>query len=231
MKFVRDSKKGLGQRPYFQLGELDLECEQIVTDFMSDVDGQIKYPISTDTLTKLLERDTSDLDLYADLAADGSDVEGVTDFFSGKKPRVRISKHLSEQRSENRLRTTLTHEYGHVRFHAPLFASTSKLILPQNETPKCKRENILTAAESDWMEWQAGYVCGAMLMPVSEVRKLAKAYCAAENLDIPISISSKHALPIIYEVSSRFSVSEDAARVRLTKLTLLTKERQHPTLF
>ncbi len=50
-------------------------------------------------------------------------MEGVTDFCPGEKPTVRIAHQLSEEpRRENRLRTTLTHEYGHVKFHAFLWA-------------------------------------------------------------------------------------------------------------
>ena len=45
--------------------------------------------------------------------------EGKTDF-RGKKPDVHISQELSnEPRYENRLRTTLAHEFGHVHFHGP----------------------------------------------------------------------------------------------------------------
>ncbi len=39
----------------------------------------------------------------------------------------------------------------------------------------CYRDNILDPAQTDWMEWQAGYVCGALLMPASQVRELAGA--------------------------------------------------------
>jgi hypothetical protein len=46
----------------------------------------------------------------------------VTDFFRGKKPRVRIAAHLWEGSSrENRLRPTLAHEFGHVHFHNYLY--------------------------------------------------------------------------------------------------------------
>src|ERR1700681_3122034 len=46
-------------------------------------------------------------------------VEGITDFFPGKRPKVRIARHLVEdERMANRLRTTLTHELGQLKFHA-----------------------------------------------------------------------------------------------------------------
>ena len=197
------------------------------------IEGRISWPLSTDLLTKLIERDTSDLDLFADLSNEGTDVEGVTDILRGKKPRVRISKHLSEQKSQNRLRTTLTHEYGHVRFHAPLFAANTNPTLGTTEQspPKCKRQNIMCAPEYDWMEWQAGYICGSVLMPVSAVRALVRQSCTAANLDVPVSASSQTGMAIIRELMENFGVSEDAARVRLLKLSLLTTKPPTQSLF
>src|SRR5690606_3646096 len=112
----------------------------------------------------------------------GPDVEGVTEFRPGKKPNVKISEALSnDQRRENRLRTTLTHEYGHVRFHAYLWEMNPPRadLLRQNPNAAkqiCKRDNILGAAETDWMEWQAGYVCGALLMPLSPLKRIVGDY-------------------------------------------------------
>jgi hypothetical protein len=108
-------------RPYYEVDELDQECERIITKFMQERCGGLILPIPTDILTKLIERDAEDLDLYADLSAEGSDVQGVTDFYPGQKPRVRIAEELSQDRHEHRLRTTLTHEYGHVWFHKALW--------------------------------------------------------------------------------------------------------------
>ncbi len=80
------------------------------------------YPVETEALKTLIERDAEDLDVYADLSAYGHDVEGVTEFRPGSKPAVKIAAELTEDsKRENRLRTTLTHEYGHVRFHSYLF--------------------------------------------------------------------------------------------------------------
>ena len=72
----------------------------------------------TDDLCLLVEECTDDLD-YVDLP-DG--IFGVTEFMMGRRPSVRISKALSDNpRMENPLRTTLTHELGHVRFHGPIW--------------------------------------------------------------------------------------------------------------
>jgi Zn-dependent peptidase ImmA (M78 family) len=84
---------------------------------------------------------------------------------------VSISIDLTEDtRRENRLRTTLTHEYGHVRFHAYLWdiePPSPDLLrrLPNGNKIICKRDTMIDAKQTDWMEWQAGYICGAILMP------------------------------------------------------------------
>ena len=84
---------------------------------------------------------------------------------------MNIAERLAaDERYSNRLRTTLTHEYGHVRFHAYLWEMEPPgpdLLRrdPRASMQVCYRDKILDAAQSDWMEWQAGYVCGALLMP------------------------------------------------------------------
>ncbi len=98
--------------------------------------GDIILPIPTDVITKLIERNTQYLDLYADLSKEeGSNVEGVTDFYPGDKPIVRIAKALSEGINRgHRLRTTLTHEYGHVKFHDYLYQFSSvPTLVEQNQ--------------------------------------------------------------------------------------------------
>ena len=83
-------------------------------------------------------------------------------------------------RYENRLRTTLTHEYGHVRLHAYLFALDRRQVaLGPNRKPNatyCMRDGMLPIGKRDWMEWQAGYVCGALLMPKHRVDLRADAF-------------------------------------------------------
>ncbi len=238
MRYVRDTTGRFDQRPHYEMSELDEACEHILTNFMQEQHGRLFLPIPTDDLTKLIERDTDDLDLYADLSDEGPDVEGITYFRRGQKPRVRIAHGLSEQgRSENRLRTTLSHEYGHVKFHDPLwqrmrtptlnlFAETISI-----SVQKCQRAKIVSAATSDWMEWQAGYICGALLMPVGQLRKLMRMYLEHNNLYAPLSISMTAAPQLITQVASQFAVSRDAARIRLIKMGYLTEQEVGPSLF
>jgi len=202
----------------------------LVTTFMLSLHGKVKFPLSTDDLTKLIEQHAQDLDLYADLKSTyGREVEGVTEFRHDAKPTVRICAALSEgARSENRLRTTLAHEFGHVHFHRWLFDSrgnTRELFADAFSGPDvqvCKRETILDAAPVDWMEWQAGHVCGALLMPASRVKGLAKEIIdqTAHGMDQVRSIDPV-GMALVDGVASAFQVSRVAAKVRLFRLDLL----------
>ena len=233
MKWVADNTGRFRRRPQYTPEEIDNECELIITDFLREKYGKVSFPFSTDDLAVLIERDTSELDLYADLAGDGEDIEGVTDFFARRKPAVRIARELSEDSAKaRRLRTTLAHEYGHVKFHYFLWDQNFKAENPpdfwklinrqrrkvagfrKNEPsksstaggPQCRHSLIIEAPENDWMEWQAGYAAGALLMPLTPMKKL---------------VGENRGEAMVIEVATIFDVSLDAARARLFKLGLL----------
>jgi hypothetical protein len=237
VKFVRDTTGRFSQRPHYEPQELDRECEAIITKFLKDKYGKVEFPISTDDLTVLIERDTSDFDPYADLSAYGSEVEGVTEFQPKGKPAVKIAAALAnDSRRKNRLRTTLTHEYGHVHFHAYLWQiepPTADLLQQRPNANKqiCKRDGILNAAPADWMEWQAGYISGALLMPASFLRKSVAAYLDAHGLFGVVGTGGPHGQALIERAQQEFQVSADAARVRLLKLNILGAEDAGPSLF
>lgn len=238
LRYVPDKTGRFRQRPHFQPGELDIECESTVTSFMKEVSGDFALPIPTDVLTKLIERDTQYLDLYADLSdEEGSNVEGVTDFCPGKKPIVRIATALTQGNNrEHRLRTTLTHEYGHVKFHDYLyqFDEPTGALFPdafERKPAKCKRETMLDAPVSDWMEWQAGYVCGSILMPATHLKKVFGDYCKDNDLLCPVADESREALVLLARIEADFDVSQEAARIRLLKLQYLTQGKTHARLY
>ncbi|MEZ4271051.1 MAG: ImmA/IrrE family metallo-endopeptidase [Myxococcota bacterium] len=237
VRYVRDNTGRFSQRPHYDPKELDRECEKIIVEFLKDLHGDATFPVSTDDLTKLLERDCEDLDLYADLSTYGATVEGLTEFRMGSKPRVKVSSDLAgDERRENRLRTTLTHEYGHVRFHAYLWEieppGTDLLGRNPNANKQiCKRDDIINAGQTDWMEWQAGYVCGALLMPAGHVRQLVSPYLDKHGLYGAVGAAQPHGQALIREIQAGFSVSADAARVRLLKLGILGQADAGPSLF
>jgi hypothetical protein len=210
-KIIRDTTGKFRQRPHFEQGELDMECEKIVCEFLRSLYGKIEFPIATDDITKLIEKHTSDFDQYADLSEYGEGVEGLTEFFPKGKPKVSISAKLSEASNyENRFRTTMTHELGHVIFHDYLY----KMELIETGAASiqiCKRDDIISksqyAGARDWMEWQAGYACGAFLMPASHLKRTVDIFLATNGADND---------GLIDAVVTRFQVSKDAARVRLS---------------
>ena len=242
MKWVPDRTGRFPQRPHWQPAELDAECERILMELRTHERSGV-YPITTDELTVLIETQVQDLDLYADLEPEGEDLQGVTDFFIGSRPHVRISKTLTEDlRRENRLRTTLTHELGHVRLHGflveldtpiPMFESIEespfRVLAVANEKVSCFRGTITDAPERDWMEWQAAYASGALLMPASVTLELARQSSSSASLARPIDGTSQ-ASELTRSVQRTFGVSEEAARVRLLKLNLVLPSRTQESM-
>lgn len=237
VKQVRDSTGRFSQRPHYTTAELDRECELLITSFLKKRHSEAKFPVSTEDLTLLIESEAEDLDQYADLSRYGANVEGLTQFRIGKKPRVFISRDLSaDTRRENRLRTTLTHEYGHVKFHRYLWDMEPPgpdllKTKPDRDKIICKRDTMLSAPATDWMEWQAGYICGALLMPATCVRKVAQQYGEVKGIFGPVREGTDHAQALIEAVTAAFRVSGDAARVRLSVLGLLGRDDRGPSLF
>ncbi len=212
-KIIRDTTGKFRERPHYEQRELDMECEKIVCEFLRTLHGIVAFPIMTDDLTKLIEKHTSDFDQYADLSKYGENVEGLTEFYPKGKPKVSISARLSEASNyENRFRTTMTHELGHVIFHDYLY----KMELIDSGAASiqiCKRDDIMSkskfsaAGARDWMEWQAGYACGAFLMPASYLKNTVENYRAT---------CGANSEGLIEAIMAEYQVSKDAARVRLT---------------
>jgi hypothetical protein len=236
MRYVRDMTGRFSMRPHYEPAELDQDCEKVLKEFFG---GTIPIPIETDDLAQLIERDTSDFDPGADLSKYGADVEGVTEFMPGRKPRVRIVAELAyDEIRQNRYRTTLTHEYGHVRFHAYLFDAqphVADLFNPGAGSGRgeqvCKRDGIINARKTDWLEWQAGYVCGALLMPISHFRRVVSDYQRVHNIFGPIALGNDHGAALINTVHTVFRVSADAARVRLSQHMFLQAQDRGRSLF
>ncbi len=244
MKWVTDSSGRFRLRPYYDREELDFECERIVSRFLERKYGVCCFPISTDDMTVMIEEDTSFLDLFADLSGLGEDIEGLTDFFPDRKPAVKISAGLSlNDRKEHRLRTTLAHEYGHVRFHTFLW-ELNRWENPERTTictgkyfrlygkldhtvfeinPRCKSSRILDAPFEDWMEWQAGYACGAFLMPLTPLRKMVNDFIHRNSDRNWLPADADEANRLTELIMESFDVSRAAARVRLQKLGFLQK--------
>ncbi len=223
MKFLRDPLGRPIKRLYLKTEELDERRERIIRDFMKSRSGGFRLPIPTDEIIRMIEAEADDLDMYADLP---EGLDGFTEFFVDRKPRVQISERLSDPRYENRLRTTLGHEYGHVWFHAPLWRESGRVSdrRPAERSWRCERDTIVTASENDWMEWQAAYISGALLMPRTNVIVLTNQVAESYGGAAPVALDAPAARDLIQQFRIRFRVSEQAAQVRLSRLGLLTEE-------
>ena len=234
--WVKDPTGRFRERPHYDSQEIDVTCERIVVGHLNTVYGNVSYPLSTNDLTIIVESLTSDLDLYADLTADGADVEGVTNFKPGRKPEVGIAQSLFEdERRANRVRTTLAHELGHVVLHDPLFQtklrSPDLFAPPSVDRVVCKRDTIINATTVDWLEWQAGYASGAFLMPRTAVGDMVRNWRLAAGNHSTVAPGTPDGHALVNMIRSLFAVSADAATVRLVKLGHLGSDPGSPTLF
>ena len=225
MKWARDNSGRFRERPHYHPQELEELCEDAMTRFLRDRHGTVAFPVSTADLTVLLEREVDDLDNGCILE---EGVDGLTDFFPRRKPQVKIASRLQASHYKNRLRTTLTHEYGHVLLHGFLFALDDGLRRlfdgePRETRNTCHRDAI-DGRGNDWMEWQAGYACGALLMPRTVLARVVSAFRAAEDLNYrDIAVGSEAGRAMVARIAVAFQVSREAARVRLEQRRILVK--------
>jgi hypothetical protein len=219
MKMIPDRTGRFPERPFYEIEELEEDCERIMESFLMSRYGQYSIPVPTYGLVELLDRETAKLNLYCDLSEEGEEVHGVTEFFPGEKPHVSIARELSFQHwREHRKRNTLTHEYGHVHWHAWLFDRYWK----HQERHKCLRAQIaLAGADLDWMEWLARYVSGAMLMPRSRVQLQVGAFRAERCVKGRLDEESIEGQLLIQRTSELFHVSPESASVHLRQLDYL----------
>jgi Zn-dependent peptidase ImmA (M78 family) len=176
----------------------------------------------------LLERNTSVLNLYTKLD-DG--INGVTTMFGNDRPpRVDIAAELSRQWfRENRLRTTLGHELGHILLHLPLWREQCMTGWQEGEVlivQACRREAVEdNPSRSDRIEWQAGYISGALLMPKRRIDLLIGKFTPTYS-DCPVLLAgSADAEELVERVTIAFRVSRSAARFRLGQLGVISVER------
>ncbi len=218
MKWIPDPTGRFPQRPFYERDELDRECEQFVGNFLHARYGKTTYPLVTNDLEVLLEQEVEDLDLWADLSSDGLEVQGKTIFSPKGKPAVQITLELQDPNRENRLRTTLAHELGHVRFHNYLYG------LHAGAPSTCCSDNvIIDASHVDWLEWQAGYCSGAFLMPLNDLRRTVRKAKRQIGFDTEPTVLSSEGQAFIHMVKDAYLVSVDAARVRLLQLKCLAE--------
>jgi hypothetical protein len=216
MKMIPDRTGRFPARPHYEIEELEEECERIIESFLLSRYGQYAIPVPTDALVALLERDAAKVNLYCDLSGEGEEVHGLTEFYPGSKPDVSIARELSFQYwREHRKRSTLPHEYGHVHWHAWLYDR----YCDRRESHKCLRGEMVAAnGQIDWMEWQAGYISGALLMPRSRMQLHVAAVSSERGVEGRLDGESIEGQVLIQRTRELFNVSPEAAAVRLRQL-------------
>ncbi len=239
VRYFPDTTGRFKNRSYYKDQELDQEFETLLESFFLKRLGRpISYPLDTEDLIRLIEERTSDFDQYGDLSDEGPEVEGVTRFKPKDRPEVSISARLSENnRRSNRFRTTLAHEFGHVHLHDPLYQETvaqPDMLRAAGVLHKvvCHRDSITEARAADWLEWQACYASGAILMPRRAIQtSLIEYFKAKTMLSGPIWTEAEEAREVVELVRDSYQVSSEAAGVRLRVLGHLVREKPAATLF
>jgi hypothetical protein len=98
---VPDRTGRFQKRPYWEISELEQQCEETIIGFLRERYGFERIPVPTEALTVLIERDAAELDLAMNLSDERYEVFGYTKFERGKKPLVTIARELWEQQHRN----------------------------------------------------------------------------------------------------------------------------------
>ena len=229
MKWIPDETGRFPLRPFYDTQEIDENCDGIVIEFLTRKYGCVKLPLQTGDMELILGEHTTEFDPYADLTNEGEDIEGVTLFFKQKDPIVRISETLSQHYSqENRRRTTIAHELGHVTFHSGLFQrifSSGSSEDNASQPVRCNRQNISSPQKIDWLEWQAFYAAGAFLMPISQMEAIAQEIFNLVKVRGPFHVDSSAGRGFLTRVTHGCQISSAAATVRLIQLGHITEDK------
>ena len=177
------------------------------------------------------------LDIYARLDLD---VLGVTDFRRNTNPLVSVNAGLTSEVEgagvspgvRGRWRATLAHEASHVVLHRILFEvpfEQGELFSIEAESRpslfRCLARDVsFRGTNSDWKEVQANMGMAALLMPAEIFSDVVRLVVGARTYNsltthIPDATSVEHR-DFVAELSLRFEVSQQAARIRLVTLGL-----------
>lgn len=227
------------------------EPSEIDTIMVSElVSAKLMPKADTDDLAVDVERFVQShlklrLDQYAELE---SHVLGITEFCKGESPKVSINRDLTGSALDEedatpgligRWRATVAHEAAHVLLHGHLYEVDpmqrglfrSDAAPTPNQLLRClKRDVGYRQQPSDWREVQANMGMGALLMPKPVFVKAARhAIEAIGIVDNAIQAGSVEHTQLVDQLAQRFSVSRQAARIRLSAFGIVHAE-DAPTL-
>ena len=94
----------------------------------------------------------------------------------------------------------------HVWLHGPLWREVGvRKVAAAGPVWNCYRENIINPPESDWTEWQAGWVSGTILMPASALRAWPE-WAEKFGTKLPFAAKSPAGVQLIRLVAERCDV-------------------------
>lgn len=185
------------------------------------------------------------LDQYAEL---DSHVLGITEFCKGESPKVSINKDLTGSALDEedatpgligRWRATVAHEAAHVMLHRHLYeVDPMQRGLFRPDTARTQSQRLLRCLKrdvgynqqpSDWREVQANMGMGAILMPrpvFVEAARRALSEMGLEEKAVETG-SRDHGL-LVERLAELFSVSKQAARIRLSRFGIVHAEDAPP---
>jgi hypothetical protein len=221
---------------WFEDGEIDALFE-------AELRRASLFPVNATSavdIERFIERHLqAGLDQHAELP---DDVLGLTEFVTGKQPRIAINKNLTRLALDEdmsppgtlgRWRATLAHEAAHVILHRSLFDfEANNLALfaeaataPASKLQRCLKREVTFRPTSDWREVQANQGMAALLMPRS-------LFAAAARTEIEKVSPGAGTVPagredaIAAALAATFEVSKQAARIRLTTLHFVASTGQ-----
>ncbi len=212
MKWVDDPSGRFPARPFYEATELDALGARLAGEGARGRAWRAPGPLDTDALLVLVEAHVGDLDLYADLETEfGRRVEAMTEFRPGEAPVVRVERRLAlDPRWHPRLRFTLAHELGHVVLHRDLWERrfAQLALLPGAPSAAAHSTEPRGNGRVDWLEWQAGHLAAALLMPAP----------AFAGLGRPPFAGTPEGDRLVDAVARAFGVSVEAAEARVRQL-------------
>jgi len=227
--------------PVLKGTQISKDAENVLLDFYHgeipdgeiDAEGLVEFCFGLHLMYAHLSQDGH---IYGRMVFQGTDKMPVyiperdeADYATVRADTVMIDESLTEPNMRNLYRSTLMHECGHSFYHRAYYDDPRNWTDRNERMTGCMRSAVeqsgkrKLSTDNDWMEYQAQYFSGAILMPETKLRafvqdKAVRDYAAAAAL-----VSYRN-LRLSERVSKHFGVSIRAAQIRLEQLHLLEQE-------
>jgi hypothetical protein len=221
MRTLRAKSGAFGERPYYDLKEIEQICraELMGVDLLPAQPQPIR-------IERFVEKRFSVSVRYDDLP---SEILGFTKFGESGVREIVVSRSLSEDRSpgaERRVSTTIAHEAGHGLLHSHLFSSGSKPFSLFGDASDvdltrlmCRdeenRQGKTRAYSGRWWEFQANQAMGALLLPRPLVMKCLEPLFDTSSLVGLHQLRANNRDSAVRSLSETFEVNPIVARFRL----------------